>query len=274
MKDEIKQESGVDNSRLEELLKEMDAGLVEPAKKEEFLKLFKESQLFMPIILSDEWLKGIEDSKPGETRTVGENAGFSINYLKLEGDKRAVPLFTSTELMESTGLQSSCIAFYMEDLADMLKQTDKYSLVAINPLTNLEAGMPIDSFLNLFESADEEEEVIKNILAILEKHSVVLEENISLVFRSDENFMKEQAVNGIFVPHVPFRASTNPDFQKELKYTNILLIPEGKRILFVGSVVGEDAFNTFIAPLTEFEIVEEVDEFTTVWKIGAQPFYE
>lgn len=272
--DEIKEHTGVDNSRLEELLKEMDAGLVGPGKKEEFLELFKESQLFMPVILSDEWLKGIEESKPGETRSVGENAGFSINYLEMEGDKKAVPLFTSTELMESAGLQSSCIAFYMKDLADMLKQTDKYSLVTINPFTDLGAGMPIDSFLNLFEKEDEEDEVIRNILAILEKHSVVLEENISLVFRCDENIMKENAVNGIFVPHVPFRASTNPDFQKELKYTNILLIDEGKRILFVGSVVGEDAFNTFIAPGTEFEIVEEVDEFITVWKIGAQPFYD
>ena len=152
--DEIKEHTGVDNSRLEELLKEMDAGLVGPGKKEEFLELFKESQLFMPVILSDEWLKGIEESKPGETRSVGENAGFSINYLEMEGDKKAVPLFTSTELMESAGLQSSCIAFYMKDLADMLKQTDKYSLVTINPLTDLEAGMPIDSFLNLFENVD------------------------------------------------------------------------------------------------------------------------
>ena len=273
--EEIKQHDGIDNSELEELIKEMDAGIVESKKKEEFLELFKKSQLLLPVILSDEWFEGIEDSKPGDIRTVRENAGFNINYLEMKNGERAVALFTSTELMESTGLQSSCIAFYMEDLADLLKQTDKYSLVVINPFTDLETGMPVTTFLNLFYGmSDEEKETIENVIRILKEHSVELEENISLVFRSDENIMKNQAVNGVFAPVVPFRASTNPDFQKELKYTNILLMPEGKMILFLGDIVGEDAFNVFIAPQSEFEIVEEIDEFTTVWKCGAQPFYD
>ena len=77
--------------------------------------------------------------------------GFDINYLKMKGDEKAVPLFIRSELMESINLKSSPIAFYMEDLANMLKQTDKYSYIIINPFTNLEAGMPISSFLNLFK---------------------------------------------------------------------------------------------------------------------------
>ena len=77
--------------------------------------------------------------------------GFNINYIKLDGDKKAIPLFTSDELMKSINLISSSIAFCMEDLAYMLKQTDKYSNIIINPFTNLEAGMPISSFLNLFK---------------------------------------------------------------------------------------------------------------------------
>ena len=45
-------------------------------------------------------------------------------------------------------------------------------------------------------------------------------------------------------------------------------------MLYVGDGGHEDFFDTIIAPETEFEIVEEVNEFTTVWKCGAQPFYD
>ena len=65
-----------------------------------------------------------------------------------------------------------------------------------------------------------------------------------------------------------------PDFQKELKYTNIILIPKNKKIFYLGGIVSKDVFDTIIAPETEFELVEELDEFTTVWKVGKQPFYD
>ena len=91
--EELKKECAVDNSRLEELIKEMDQGWVSSEKQEEFLELFKKSNLYMPVVLGDEWFEGIEDSKPGEIRTTGENAGFDINYIKLNDGKRAVPLF-------------------------------------------------------------------------------------------------------------------------------------------------------------------------------------
>ena len=36
----------------------------------------------------------------------------------------------------------------------------------------------------------------------------------------------------------------------------------------------KDVFDTVIAPETEFEFVEELDEFTRVWGVGKQPFYD
>ena len=42
----------------------------------------------------------------------------------------------------------------------------------------------------------------------------------------------------------------------------------------MGNVVDEDDWDTIIAPGSEFEQVKELDEFTTVWKCRAQPFYD
>lgn len=38
----------------------------------------------------------------------------------------------------------------MGDLADMLKQTDRYSLIAINPFTDYNINVPMETFLSLF----------------------------------------------------------------------------------------------------------------------------
>ena len=250
--EELMKESQMDNSRLEDLIKEMDEGLVDSKKREEFLELFKKSNLHMPVILGEECFDDIENFEPGKIRTTGENSGFNINYIKLDGDEKAVPLFTSSELMESTGLKSSTIVLFMSDLADMLKQTNRYSWVLINPFTDLDIHMPIESFLGLF-----------NEMTLEQKEAM-----------GEEDVMKEQAVNGIFVPDIPFKASSFPDFQKELKYTNIILIPKNKRILYLGGIVDKDVFDTIIVPETEFEFVEELDEFTRVWGVGKQPFYD
>jgi len=274
MIEKFMEECAVDNSRLEELIKEMDEGLVDPKKREEFFELFKKSNLHMPVVLSDEWFEDIENFEPGRIRTTGENAGFNINYIKLGGDEKAVPLFTSSELMESTGLKSSTIVLFMSDLANMLKQTKRYSWVLINPYTDLDVHMPLESFLGLFnEMTLEQREATDKLLFLLKTQSIKIDQNIKVVFRCEEDVMKERAVNGVFIPDIPFKASSFPDFQKELKYTNIILIPKNKRVLYFGGIVDKETFDTIIAPETEFELVEELDEFTRVWGVGRQPFY-
>lgn len=273
--EELKIQTKVDNSRLEELIKDMDEGFVGPEKREEFHQLFKKSQLFMPVIFSKNMDDALENNVPGEIFVPEGQIGFDINYIKMAGDERALPLFTSIEMMESIGLQSSNIAIFMSDLVNMLKQSNRYSLVVINPYTDLLVQIPMDSFLALFnEISAEEKEAMNKIIHLLKTQFIVTHQNIKVVFRDNENYMKKQSINGRFAPTVPFKASSIPNFQKELKYTNIILIPKNKRILYLGGIVSEDVFDTIIAPETEFEMVEELDEFTTIWKIGKQPFYD
>jgi len=51
-------------------------------------------------------------------------------------------------------------------------------------------------------------------------------------------------------------------------------MPKTSKILYIGDIVGEDGYDIVIAPGSEFHHVEDVDEYTRVWKCGAQPFYD
>ena len=63
-----------------------------------------------------------------------------------------MPLFTSAEMMKKAGARTSVIVIYMSDLADMLKQSDKYSVLVINPFTEYDLNMPMQAFLSQFSS--------------------------------------------------------------------------------------------------------------------------
>lgn len=265
----------LDNTRLEELISEMNQGWVETDKQQEFFEELKKSILHLPVIMSDEMFDELENSNKGGISYFSKDVGYSINSLRISENEFAVPLFTSKELMECIGLQSSVIMMPVEMLVDMLKDSKRYSRIIINPYTDLDVQIPFQSFINLFhEITDTEKEAMNQLIELLQKYSIELEENIKVVFRDNENIMKKSTINGVFVANIPFKASSNPNFQKELKYTNIILIPMHKKILHVGGMVSEDVFDTIIAPKTEFEFVEQLDEVTIVWKVGAQPFYD
>ena len=53
-------EHGPNNTKLEKLMED-------PQKQEEFIEELRKSQLFLPVIFSENMFEGIEDSKPGET---------------------------------------------------------------------------------------------------------------------------------------------------------------------------------------------------------------
>lgn len=232
--DELKEQAIIDNSRLEEIMKKE----ITPESEREFLEIFKDSQLFMPVTFSGNIFEGIENAKEGDVFEPQGQVGFDINYLMDNNGNKAVPLFTSDEAMEKAGLKSSTYVLYMSDLADMLKQTDKYSVIAINPFTEFDINIPIEAFLNLFEEPSEEEkellESLNRILTIINEHSVELEENTTLFIRNDENFMIDNAVDGVFIPNAPFYVSSNPKYGEQFKYTNILLMPKSKKILPIG----------------------------------------
>ena len=267
----IMETTKIDNSRLEELMsQEMTV-----ESQNEFLELFKGSQLFMPVTYSANMFEGIENAKEGDVFEPQGQVGFDINYLTGNDGSKAVPLFTSNEMMEKAGLRSSANVLYMSDLADMMKQTDRYSAVAINPFTEHDIVIPMEAFLNLFhEPTEEEKEFIKNLenmLEIIKEHSIELEDNTTLFFRHDENVMVENAVDGVFVPQVPFSVSSNPKYGEDLKYTNILLMPKSKKILPIGP---DKELDIIIAPGTEFKLEDTLDGTQNLWMCGAQPFYE
>ena len=269
--EDLKRQAMVDNSRLEKLMESE----ITPDMQREFFSILKESQLFMPVTFSENMFEGIEDSKPGDVCQPKGPAGFDINYLTDNEGNRAVPLFTSDGMMEKAGLRSSVIAIFMSDLADMLKQSDRYAVVAINPFTEFDINMPVGAFLSLFEDPSEGRgDMLKNfeeLLEIIRKHSVELEENATLFIRSDENFMVENAVDGVFVAQMPFYVSSNPKYGEGLKYTNILLMPEGKRILPLDPDMD---LNIIIAPGTEFRLEDTLDETQNLWMCKAQPFFD
>lgn len=268
---ELKEQYLPNNSRLEELMKQE----LTPEMEREFLELFKESQLFMPVTYSANMFEGIEDAKEGDIIEPEGQVGFDINYLTDKEGNRAVPLFTSDEAMESAGVRSSSIAIFMSDLAEMLKQTDRYSALAINPFTEHDINLPIGAFLSLFQEPTEEEKAfikaLNEILEALKEHSIELKENTTLFFRHDENVMVENAVDGVFVPKLPFNVSSDPEYGKDMKYTNILMMPKSKKILPTNP---DNDLDIFIAPGTEFRLEDTLDGTQNLWMCGAQPFYD
>ena len=259
----------VDNSRLEELLKKE----ITPEMQREVFEALKDAQLYLPVIFSDNMFEGIEDAKEGDVFQTTGREGFDINYLTMENEEKAVPLFTSDNAMEAGGARSSAMVMFASDIAELLAQSDRYSLIAINPFSGNEIIMPIEAFLNIF-SKDQIRESLNPIINILKEKSVELEEDYVFYVRGDEPFMKNDAVDGVFKPDFPFNISSREDFHKEMKYLNVLLLPKTTKILFIGNVVDENHYDTIMAPESEFEFVEDLDEFTTVWKCGKQPFYD
>ena len=268
---QLKKEAVVDNSALEEIMKKK----ITPESQAEFFEIFKESQLFMPVTFSENMFEGIDDAEVGDVIEPQGQIGFDINYLTDSEGNKAVPLFTSDEAMQNAGLQSSVYGIYMSDLADMLKQTDRYTVIAINPFTDFDISMPVQAFLSLFEEPSEEQkkflEHLNKLLEILKEHSVELEDNTTLFIRDDENFMIDNAVDGVFTPNAPFYVSSNPKFGEEFKYTNILLMPKSKRILPIGP---DKDLDIIIAPGTEFKLQDTMDGTQNLWMCGAQPFYD
>ena len=101
--DELKKETVVDNSKLEELMKHD----ITPQMEMEFLKILKESRLFLPVDFGPDAFKDIEESKPGDV--IDGPEGFPIQSLKDDRGNVAVPLFTSDEMMEKAMLKAKSL---------------------------------------------------------------------------------------------------------------------------------------------------------------------
>ena len=116
--------------------------------QQEFLEILNESRLFLPVDFGQDAFGDIENQKVGDV--IEGPRGFNIQYLTDHEGRKAVPLFTSEEMMQKAGAHTSVMVMYMSDLADMLRQTDKYSVITINPFTEFDLNMPIEAFLSQF----------------------------------------------------------------------------------------------------------------------------
>lgn len=141
----LDEDTAVDNSRLEELIRQD----ITPQMQREVFEILKESRLFLPVDFGADAFNGIENSKPGDV--IEGPSGFGIQFLTDDKGNKAVPLFTSEEMMAKAGVHTSVMVIYMRDLAGMLCQSDRYSIIAINPFTEFDLNMPIEAFLAQFD---------------------------------------------------------------------------------------------------------------------------
>ena len=143
-------EHGPDNTKLEKLMED-------PQKQEEFIEELRESQLFLPVIFSENMFEGIENAKPGDVFQPKGPTGYDINYLTDNNGNRAIPLFTSSEKMSEGGLRSSAMVMYVPDIANMLKRSrNNYKYITINPMSEIGANIPIVGFIKRFATKDGE----------------------------------------------------------------------------------------------------------------------
>ena len=143
-------EYGPDNTKLEKLMED-------PQKQDELTEELKESQLFLPVIFSENMFEGIENAKEGDIFQPKGPAGYDINYLTDNDGNRAIPLFTSGEKMEEGGLKSSAMVMYVPDLANMFKGLrNNYKYITINPMSEIGIDIPIVPFIKMFGTSDGE----------------------------------------------------------------------------------------------------------------------
>lgn len=133
-----------DNSKLEELMRD-------PSKEKELIEELKKSYLFLPVIFSENMFEEVGNTEEGRILVTKENAGYDINYLTDNTGNRAIPLFTSSKIMEQGGLRSSTMVMHISDLANMFKITkNNYRFIAINPMSELSVDIPIIPFIKMF----------------------------------------------------------------------------------------------------------------------------
>ena len=98
--------TAVDNSRLEELIRQD----ITPQMQREVFEILKESRLFLPVDFGADAFNGIENSKPGDV--IEGPSGFGIQFLTDDKGNKAVPLFTSEEMMAKAGAHTSVMVIW------------------------------------------------------------------------------------------------------------------------------------------------------------------
>ena len=256
----------IENKRLKELLK-IDPQNLNPRERDEFFDELMKSSLFLPVKITSNGFN--DDVKVGESTTTKEPLGFKpLTFTDEVGEHLFV--FTDNEEIENENVKTDMVIMAASDIARNFQYANYYDIV-INPFSKKYLSLKFESFLNLFFNDLFGESDLKDFFI----DAKPLEENIAVFLREDEPLMKEKAINGIYSMDLPFKASSNRNFNKESKYLNILLLEKGVRMVYVGGIVDpETNYDILLAPQTEFKFIRNEDENTFLWICVNQKFYD
>lgn len=246
----------IDNSKLENLIDFDEAGNLKD--EEEFLRVLKTSQLYVPADFSEERYMGFDEES--------DDVSFDVKCLTADGGLKAVPLFTRLELLEENGIETSTIALPMTSLAVIMLEGE-YDVMVINPFTEMSIDIPSETFLEIFRQDYEG----MTILDVIRDASFEIDEKIRLYLGGDEDFMMRDAVDGVYVADKPLNVNSS---EKDSRYVNVLEMPESSKVLYIGEGFAGADFDMILAPESRFEYVEDISDGVHLWKCVGQPFFE
>lgn len=255
-----------DENELERLMRfDEDGKLI---CQDEFLEKFKTSTLFLPVQFGNVPIDDVEDLKVGDTFAVDGPLTFRINYLSDDDGERAIPLFTSREVMEKHNLKSSLAEITVQELAAMLFEQGTLAMtIVVNPFTQYSLDMSVDDFMEMYS---EELDTINFILEFIGKYSTPLPEDTVFYLRDDEDYMKYYSNDGEFINPSPLNVNRRDIGEGD--YLNIIEMPEDYKIFDVGELLKDGLFDTIIAPDSHFKLIGE-DGKIRKWKCRRQDFY-
>jgi len=246
----------IDNTKLEGLIEFGETNNLK--NEEEFLKLLKTSQLFVPVDLTKDIFTGLDFE--------GNEIGFDIKCLTADNGLRAVPLFTNRDILTEKKLETPTLALDMVNVAGIVLEGE-YDVIVINPFTEMSTDISRDAFIGMFHSDYED----MTILDIIRDSSSKIDSEMRFYLRSDDDFMMDEAVDGIYVADEPLNVSSID--RTDSRYVNILEMPKSSKVLYIGE--WEEAnFDMIIAPESIFEHVRDISEDVHLWKCVGQPFFD
>lgn len=250
------------NKKLEKIVKKNPKDVTEEDDKN-FVKLFKESQVIMPVEFNPENRK--------ESMRLNEPPSFKPRFISKKGNdnESIIPLFTNPNEMADLKEKVSTVIIYTEDLFNMLKNAEDISGIVINPFNEPYMEFPFTTFLEMFLK---KEEIAEAGIDVFNK-AIPLEENTVIFYREKEPTMKQMAENGIYCSELALAANIDGNDNMEYPYLNILLLPKSTKIIYSKELGEETKRDIFLAPRTEFEFIDQEDEYTFKWVCTKQHFY-
>lgn len=241
---------GKDNGRLKELMKTPLANMTVTAQ-DEFVEELLNTSLFLPVDIDSDF-SSLEDD---------DTIRFSPIVAKQVDGKGILPLFTDEEESEKFDYPNF-VRVGCDEVAAILVQSEGVDDVVLNLGSENAVGLTVESFLDLVSATK-----IQEVVDLVTLNSKPLKRETRFYLREEVPLMKKLAEDGVFTSKFPFNASFKDNFQENCDYLNILIVPKGIRVLYVGEngTYGDSIF----PPVIRFRFVEE-DGNVMTWKCVSQ----